>query len=153
MRTRKRRRRTTVGPLLWLVSETTYLLVKVGTRMASEIVGCGVRLFYWSVRAYGWGRVAGVLLSLAGSLWLNAQMGWLSMSIHSVAGVLAGAVTAWGAAAGGAFWFTHHYQRRNTRLLGSPETVTAVPMNAPLPALSPATPLNQAQATELWNRF
>lgn len=70
--------------LLWLFSNALYQLLKFVTRACLELLGCGVHLFYWSVRTYGWGKVASFLGAFCASLWLQARLGWLSLNSAEV---------------------------------------------------------------------
>jgi group II intron reverse transcriptase/maturase len=79
-----------------LVYIVVRLLLEWGMRLSLELVGCGVRLLYWSVRAYGWGRVGSFLAALGMSLWVHHHLGWLSLSGASLGSVAAGTLALWG---------------------------------------------------------
>ncbi|MCC6445645.1 MAG: hypothetical protein IT210_19590 [Armatimonadetes bacterium] len=83
--------------LVRLIIDIVRMLLAFALKVAADLIGCAIRLLYWSVRIYGWGKVAGVLLALAASLWLSA---WRSGSRGAASpfwGVLFVAVLLWGA--------------------------------------------------------
>ena len=67
--------------LLYLFSQLIQIATRLATRITLMLIGCGVRLLYWSVRVYGWGRVVSVLGALVVSIWLNVTVfssnGWI----------------------------------------------------------------------------
>lgn len=136
-----------MSQLLWLLSKITYLLLKAGVRIGLELTGCMVRLLYWSVRTYGWGRVGSFLLAFSGSLWLHAQFGWLSLSSYSLAGVLVSTLGLWGALLGGAIGLSRYWQWRWTA--DQPRLQDFIPK----PAHRMPNNVALAEGTELWERL
>ncbi|NHM27881.1 hypothetical protein G7K71_13015 [Desulfofundulus sp. TPOSR] len=60
--------------LFLFLTDIVKMLVFFVLRVAEAFAGCAVRLFYWSVRTYGWGRVAWFLSSAGISAWLYSQL-------------------------------------------------------------------------------
>jgi hypothetical protein len=60
-----------------LLADLIRMLVAFAFQMTLLALGCVVRLLYWSVRAYGWGRVGGLIGALAIGVWLSVRLwGW-----------------------------------------------------------------------------
>jgi group II intron reverse transcriptase/maturase len=55
-----------------------YLLVATLAEAALLLLGCAVRLVYWTVRTYGWGQVLKFAAAAWGALWLSAVLGAIS---------------------------------------------------------------------------
>lgn len=140
--------------LLWLMNKIVLLMLRAAIHVSLELLGCAVRLFYWSVRTYGWGKVTSFLIALAGSIWLHAQFGRLHLSSTSLATVAVGTAALWGVLLGGAFWLSRRWQERSNARQHSPN-----PAYFPDPPISiintersEGTPY-VAEATELWERL
>lgn len=143
-----------MNQLLWLMSKILLLMLRAAIHVGLELLGCAVRLFYWSVRTYGWGKVTSFLMALAGSIWLHAQFGRLSSSSASLVTVSIGTAALWGALLGGALWVTHQWQGWSTTRQHSPN-----------PAYFPDPPIGiinaerfegtsyVAEGSELWERL
>ena len=113
--------------LVSLLSKAIYLLLQAGVQAGLLFLGCGVRLLYWSVRTYGWWRVGSFLLALSGTLWMHAQLSWLSFSSASLAGVLVGTLGLWGVLLSGALWLTRRWQRWGTEDQGNARRIIMTP--------------------------
>lgn len=154
----------------WLLAEVVRLLVQFILTVCLEVLGCAVRLLYWSVRTYGWGRVAGVLGVVFASVYLHAVFGRLSVTAASVGSVTLTSLALWAG-----FWLVGPWAlRRGRHWLGSashpsgiavsfPETAATVSLpagtSAPSPSALPAPPaIGALPATpaptggELWER-
>ena len=93
------------------MAKIVFLLVQFTLRAALEVLGCMVRLLYWSVRTYGWGRVAAFFLALWLSVWVHQQLGnpfAFPASLGSIAFVAFGF---WGLMVGGYLWLARLWQQ------------------------------------------
>ena len=145
-----------MSQLLWLLSKITYLLLKAWVRIGLELIGCMVRLLYWSVRTYGWGRVGSLLLALAGSLWLHAQLGRLSLSSGSLASVLVGTLGFWGTLLGGALWLSRRWQEwswNSYPLRLKTQNLISEQAYRTSDATTVSASVALAEGTELWERL
>ena len=112
--------------LVRLVCEIVRLLVLGTVRASLQVLGCGVRLLYWSVRTYGWGRVGSFLAALWGSLWIHQQAHRLSFTGQSLGSVSLATLVLWGGLLGGCSWLTRAWRRR----MASPD-LSALPIMLP----------------------
>jgi hypothetical protein len=93
------------------MAKIVFLLVQFTLRAALEVLGCIVRLLYWSVRTYGWGRVAAFFLALWLSVWVHQQLGSpfaFPASLGSIAFIAFGF---WGLMVGGYLWLARLWQQ------------------------------------------
>jgi len=106
--------------LVWLVAEVLRLLVQFVLAAILEIVRCTVRLLYWSVRTYGWGRVGSFLGAVLISLWLHATLDRLAFTGASMGSLTVTTFAVWG----GGLWLIQR---------GSQWLNAARPMEVPAP--------------------
>jgi len=100
-----------MGILLRLTAKIVFLLMQFILRAELEILGCMVRLLYWSVRTYGWGRVAAFFLALWLSVWVHQQLGspfTFPASLGSIAFVT---FSLWGIMVGGYLWLARRWRQ------------------------------------------
>ncbi|MFA0783435.1 CRISPR-associated primase-polymerase type A1 [Fervidibacter sacchari] len=128
-----------MGILLRLMAKIVFLLVQFTLKAGLEVLGCIVRLLYWSVRTYGWGRVAAFFLALWLSVWVHQQLGspfTLPASLGSIAFVT---FSFWGIMVGGYLWLARRWQQgvRNWSVRTSPQSRwnshAHAPSNSPAP--------------------
>ena len=60
--------------LMRLFTQLILMLIRFTFHAVVLLLGCFVRLFYWSVRVYGWGRVFGFFGALTISGWINFRL-------------------------------------------------------------------------------
>jgi group II intron reverse transcriptase/maturase len=75
--------------LIRLLAELIRMLIRFTFQLAALLLGCFVRLLYWSVRVYGWGRVLGFFAALTISGWVNFRI-LPAIGMFSVKGILIG---------------------------------------------------------------
>lgn len=120
--------------ILRIVYQIVRLLLELTVRGGLMLLGCGVRLLFWSVRTYGWGRVGGFLVALFASLWINLQLDWLSGSAAMLFSTILGTFILWGLVAGLFTWGSRQWQtwmNGSARLPASPNGGYAFPISAP----------------------
>jgi group II intron reverse transcriptase/maturase len=145
--------------LFRLVYVVVRLLLEWGVRLSLELVGCSVRLLYWSVRTYGWGRVGSFLAALWVSLWVHHHFGWLSLSSTSLGSVAVGTLGLWGGLLGLSLWLTHWWHRRtDASRVPSRPTAASAWLGAPVVLGAPPAETSSASAgvknggTPLWEQ-
>ncbi len=84
-----------MGIFLGLTARIIEMLVRFSLAVMLELMGCIVRLLYWSVRRYGWGRVGSFLMAFCLSVGLSQQMGWVSASIAFLEFILISTLVIW----------------------------------------------------------
>lgn len=150
-----------MGWLFRLVYVVVRLLLTLAVRLTLDLVGFGVRLLYWSVRTYGWGRVGSFIGALWVSLWIHQHLGKLSLSGASVSSVAVGTLGLWGGVMGAYLLLAHTWgQRAESRhsLLQLPSTRPSFPVCAPaLTAPAPGETGRKVlsggnQGTPLWEQ-
>lgn len=103
--------------MMWLIRfvlSILTLLLKWGLRITYELVGCAVRLFYWSVQRYGWGRVGAFVAAFWASVWAHRSLGWLDLSIETLGSIILGTLGLWGSLMALSLWITHSWHHRRT---------------------------------------
>lgn len=115
--------------LFRLVLLIVRLLLEWSIRLSLEIVGCVVRLLYWSVRTYGWGRVSSFIACLWLSLWLHHHFDRLSLSSTTLFSAAACTLGLWGAFVGSYRWLALQWRRRTERPLAVPCDLVPIPEN------------------------
>lgn len=98
-----------------LISRVTERLFLFVFDALSMIMGCLVRLLYWSVRTYGWGRVGSFFLCLWISIELHHKVDGFAFSLSSVGSILVIAVLLWTLMMLGYWWLNRWWQGRNSR--------------------------------------
>ncbi|WP_448583244.1 CRISPR-associated primase-polymerase type A1 [Thermocrinis sp.] len=97
--------------LLRLMAKIVFLLVQFTLKAGLEILGCGVRLLYWSVRTYGWGRVIALFLALWLSVWVHQQLCNSFAFPASLGSIAFATLSFWGIMVGGYLWLVRRWQQ------------------------------------------
>ncbi|MFN3421652.1 MAG: CRISPR-associated primase-polymerase type A1, partial [Armatimonadota bacterium] len=119
-----------MGILMRLVARVIEMLLRFTFSAALEILGFSVRLLYWSVRNYGWGKVISFLIAFWLSIELHRKFGWFSLTSATFGSMAISTLGIWGAMVGSYLWLSHFWQRRRTtRSELFPSTSTFTPQN------------------------
>jgi hypothetical protein len=70
-----------VNTLFQLLADLIRMLLRFALRLMETLIGCAVRLLYWTVRTYGWGRTGGFLAALATSYMVFSRLVWRQWGI------------------------------------------------------------------------
>lgn len=82
--------------LLKLVADLTRMLVELAIQLCLMLMGLLVRLIYWTVRTYGWGKVASFVVLAGVGYWLFTQgFGWLALIPLGLGALLPPLVNQW----------------------------------------------------------
>ena len=116
--------------IMRLVVRTIEMLLRFSFSATLEILGLLVRILYWSVRTYGWGRVVSFLIALWLSIELHRRFGWFSLTTANLWSMAISTLGIWGVIVGSYFWLSRLWQQRRTfRSEVSPPT-SVFPSNA-----------------------
>jgi group II intron reverse transcriptase/maturase len=134
--------------LIWLLTKLVYLLLGAAVDGAMLLLGCGVRLLYWSVRTYGWGSVGSFFAVVLVSLWLRVQLSW------SWVGALVGSLGLWAVLWFGFRALMYRWQPASTGEL-SPQNLVPplIRGNADASLTSESRAYALSDGTELWERL
>lgn len=100
-----------MGILMRLVARIIEMSLRFAFSATLEILGFLVRLLYWSIRNYGWGRVVSFLMAFWLSFELHQQFGWLSFSATTLGSMAISTLVIWGAIIGCFLWLPHLWQQ------------------------------------------
>lgn len=153
--------------LLWLFAQVVWLLVQFVLAAILEIVRCTMRLLYWTVRTYGWGRVGSFLGAVVISLWLHAALDRLAFTGASMGSLTVSTLAVWvGLWVGGRWlvqrgrqWLTSARQAAASSLphadTGSPPRAPeGVPASVPSPsAASSSSSPPSVEGRGLWEQI
>lgn len=103
-----------MGILIRLVARSIEMLLRFSFSATLEILGFLVRLLYWSVRTYGWGRVGSFFFAFWLSLEIHKSFGRPSFSSATLGSIAISTLIIWGMLLGVYFWLSYRWQQRSS---------------------------------------
>lgn len=102
------------GNLMRFVARIIEMSLRFAFAVILEILGFSVRLLYWSVRNYGWGRVVSFLIAFWLSIEFHRRFGWLSLTTATLGSVAISTLGIWGVIISSYLWLSNMWQQRRT---------------------------------------
>lgn len=164
--------RSSMRAIAWFLAEVLRLLLEFALTACLELLRCAVRLLYWTVRRYGWGRVGTFFGVALASLYLHAEFGGATVTAASLASVTLSTLAVWAAVWYGGLWLAHRGRRRlnpatptgpspvchsasaaPTATMNASSSTAASPLPPPPPPTAPSPPTASPPGGEIWGRI